>query len=235
MKMLSFDPVPIGNNTYQLQEIVFNDALKVAAINQRLNEKRISVFLSHALQNKEQPLNMTIQERYCLMLKYVEKQSGTLFSTDADFSKCYLHSEENWQSEISQNGITVRQLVGREAEYIEEHCANAAEWIACMLAFQISYDAHETLSALPDRSANDTDFIKQFADRLAYLKQRPQSDFDLIYQDFITLNNQLFTMIHLNVSNQGLVISRGADDAPLRFRPAAAFFGIIKELDQSFA
>jgi len=198
--MLSFDPVPIGNNTYQLQEIVFNDALKVAAINQRLNEKRISAFLSHALCNKEQPLNMTIQERYCLMLKYVEKQSGTLFSTDADFSKCYLHSEENWQPEISQNGITVRQLVGREAEYLEEHCANAAEWIACMLAFQISYEGHEALSALPDRSTNDTDFIKQFADRLAYLKQRPQSDFDLIYQDFIALNNQLFTMIHLNVS-----------------------------------
>ena len=78
--MLSFDPVPIGNNTYQLQEIVFNDALKVAAINQRLNEKRISAFLSHALSNKEQPLNMTVQERYCLMLKYVEKQSATLFS-----------------------------------------------------------------------------------------------------------------------------------------------------------
>ncbi len=233
--MLSFDPVPIGNNTYQLQEIVFNDTLKVAAINQQLNEKRISAFLSHALSNKEQPLNMTVQERYCLMLKYVENQSATLFSTDADFSKCYLYSEENWQSEISQNGVTVRQLIGREAEYLEEHCANAAEWIACMLAFQISYKDHEALSALPDRSANDADFIKQFADRLAYLKQRPQSDFDLIYQDFIALNNQLFTMIHLNVSNQGLVISRGADDAPLRFRPAAAFFGIIKELDQSFA
>ncbi|SDY70316.1 hypothetical protein [Acinetobacter kyonggiensis] len=233
--MLSFDPVPIGNNTYQLQEIVFNDALKVAAINQRLNEKRISAFLSHALCNKEQPLNMTIQERYCLMLKYVEKQSGTLFSTDADFSKCYLHSDANWQSEITRNGITVRQLVGREAEYLEEYCANAAEWIACMLAFQISYSGHEALAELPNRSSNDTDFFKQFSDRLAYLKQRPQSDFDLIYQDFIALNNQLFTMIHLNVSNQGLVISRGADDAPLRFRPAAAFFGIIKELDQSFA
>jgi len=233
--MLSFDPVPIGNNTYQLQEIVFNDALKVAAINQRLNEKRISAFLSHALCNKEQPLNMTVQERYCLMLKYVEKQSVTLFSTDADFSKCYLHSEENWQPEISHNGITVRQLVGREAEYLEEHCANAAEWIACMLAFQISYDGNEKLSELPNRNANDTEFIKQFSERLEFLKKQTQSDFDLIYQDFIALNNQLFTLIHLNVSNQGLVISRGADDAPLRFRPAAAFFGIIKELDQSFA
>ena len=235
MKMLSFDPMPIGNNTYQLQEIVFNDALKVAAINQRLNEKRISAFLSHALSNKEQPLNMTVQERYCLMLKYVENQSATLFSTDANFSKCYLHSEETWQPEISHNGITVRQLVGREAEYLEEHCANAAEWIACMLAFQISYAGHEKLSELPDRNVNDSEFIKQFAERLEFLKKQTQSDFDLIYQDFIALNNQLFTMIHLNVSNQGLVISRGADDAPLRFRPAAAFFGIIKELDQSFA
>jgi hypothetical protein len=104
-----------------------------------------------------------------------------------------------------------------------------------MLAFQISYSGHEALSELPNRSLNDTDFINQFSERLAYLKRRAQSDFDLIYQDFNALNNQLFSKIHLNVSNQGLVISRGADDAPLRFRPAAAFLGIIKELDQSFA
>jgi hypothetical protein len=230
--MLTFDPVQIGNNVYKLHEIEFNNALKVAAIDQRLNEKRISEFLRHVL-DKGQPLVMTAQERYCLMLKYMEKQSITLFSTDTDFSKCYLSSEKPWKSEITQNGITVRQLIGREVEYLEAHCANAAEWIACMLAFQISYSGHDALSELPNRSLNDTDFINQFSERLAYLKRRAQSDFDLIYQDFNALNNQLFSKIYLNVSNQGLVISRGADDAPLRFRPAAAFIGIIKELDQS--
>ena len=40
---------------------------------------------------------------------------------------------------------------------------------------------------------NDTDFINQFSERLAYLKRRAQSDFDLIYQDFNALNNQLFS------------------------------------------
>jgi hypothetical protein len=119
MKMLSFDPVPIGNNTYQLQEIVFNDTLKVAAINQQLNEKRISVFLSHALPNKEQPLNMTVQERYCLMLKYVENQSATLFSTDADFLNAICILKKTGRSEISQNGVTVRQLIGREASILK--------------------------------------------------------------------------------------------------------------------
>ncbi|MEN3978280.1 hypothetical protein [Acinetobacter sp. CWB-B33] len=230
--MLTFDPVQIGNNIYQLHEIEFNNALKVAAIDQRLNEKRISEFLRHIL-DKDQPLLMTAQERYCLMLKYMEKQSITLFSTDTDFSKCYLSNEKPWLNEITHNGITVRQLIGREVEYMEAHCTNAAEWIACMLAFQISYSGHDALSELPNRSLNDTDFINQFSERLAYLKRRAQSDFDLIYQDFNALNNQLFSKIHLNVSNQGLVISRGADDAPLRFHPAAAFIGIIKELDQS--
>lgn len=233
--MLTFDPVPVGNNTYQMQEIIFNDSLKVAAIDKSRNEKRISAFLSHVLANAELPLKMTVQERYFLMLKYVEKQSNTLFSSDTDFSACFLNADSPWLPERTINGITVRQLTGREAEYLEEHCTNAAEWIACMLAFQISYDGHEKLSELPDRSANDSEFIKQFSERLEFLKKQAQSDFDLIYQDFITLNNQLFTMLHLNVSNQGLVISRGADDAPLRFCTTTAFFGIVKELDQSFA
>lgn len=231
--MLTFDPVSIGNTTYQMQEIDFNNALKVATIDQRLNEKRISEFLKHIL-NNDQLLMMTVQERYYLMLRYMEKQSITLFSTDTDFSKCYLTSDKPWQNEITHNGVTVRQLNGKEAEYLEEHCTNAAEWIACMLAFQISYNGHEALSELPNRNLSDTEFLNQFSERLAFLKRRAQSEFNLIYQDFNTLNNQLFSEIQLNVSNQGLVISRGADDAPLRFCPSAAFLGIIKELDQSF-
>lgn len=58
--MLTFDPVPVGNNTYQMQEIIFNDSLKVAAIDKSRNEKRISAFLSHVLANAELPLKMTV-------------------------------------------------------------------------------------------------------------------------------------------------------------------------------
>ncbi|MDH0032920.1 MULTISPECIES: hypothetical protein [unclassified Acinetobacter] len=231
--MLNFDPIPIGEKSYQLNEVIFNDALKVAAVPAKFNEKRISAFLAHSLKDSLLPLKMTAQERIFLMLKYVQQQTNTLFSSDADLSKCFLE-QGVWLDQITERGVTVRQLNGTEAEYLEAHCMNAAEWIACMLAFQISYENHEHLGSFPDRGLPDLAYKDQFSLRLNYLKSLPQSDFDLVYQDFQKLNNQLFTHVQLSVNNDGLVVLRGADDAPLRFRAASAFIGIIKELDKSF-
>ncbi|KYQ84061.1 hypothetical protein AWW72_10830 [Acinetobacter sp. NRRL B-65365] len=231
--MLVFDPIPIGENAYQLSELIFNDALKVSAIDSRLNEKRISSFLGYSLGNMALPLTMTVQERYYLMLKYVQKQTNTLFSSEVNFEDCF-KTETVWNEEISELGVTVRQLNGAEAEYLESKCVNAAEWIACLLAFQIKYENHEHLGLYPDRSLPMNEYIAQFSKRLNYLKSLPQSDFNLIYQDYITLNSKLFTHVELNVNNDGFVVQRGADDAPLRFRPSTCFIGIIKELDKSF-
>ncbi|UUM26364.1 hypothetical protein NQU59_11705 [Acinetobacter colistiniresistens] len=113
--MLVFDPIPIGENAYQLTELTFNDALKVSAIDYKLNEKRISAFLGHALGNQTLPLSLTAQERYFLMLKYVQTQTNTLFSSEVNFENCF-RSEQNWLSQVSENGVTVRQLIGAEAK-----------------------------------------------------------------------------------------------------------------------
>ncbi|RSN83396.1 hypothetical protein EA770_07320 [Acinetobacter baumannii] len=231
--MLDFEAIPIGNNIYQLNELTFNDALKVSAIDFRLNEKRISSFLGHALGDMSSPMSMTVQERYYLMLKYVQNQTNTLFSSEVNFEDCF-RTGLDWNEEISDQGVTVRQLNGTEAEFLESKCVNAAEWIACLLAFQIKYENHEYLGSFPDRSLSTKENIEQFSKRLNYLKTLPQSDFNLIYQDYIALNSNLFTHVELNVNNDGFVVLRGADDAPLRFRPSTCFIGIIKELDKSF-
>jgi len=231
--MLNFDPIPIGGKTYQLNEISFNEALKVAAIDPKLNEKRITSFLSQALQNPQLPLMMTAQERYFLMIKYVQNQTNTLFSSNMDLSNCF-KEQMSWASEVSEVGITVRQINGNEAEYLESNCKNAAEWIACLLAFQIKYENHEYLGELPDRSAIDQIYKQQFIQRLDYIKALPQTEFNLIYLDYLKLNSELFTHIELSVNNEGFVVQRGADDAPVRFRASTCFIGIIKELDKSF-
>lgn len=69
-----------------------------------------------------------------------------MLDVNTDLSKVFLQSENNWKTEATQNGITVRQLVGMEAEFLEANCKNVAEWIACMMAFQLSYSNHEHLS-----------------------------------------------------------------------------------------
>lgn len=52
---------------------------KMERIDHKLNEKRITSFLAHALGNSQLPLFMTVQERYFLMIKYVQNQTNTFF------------------------------------------------------------------------------------------------------------------------------------------------------------
>lgn len=229
--MIQFDPVLIGDYTYQMTEITFNASLKVTVIDKSLNEKRMTAFLSSIL--NVDPLAITVQERYFLMLKYMQKQGQTLFSNDLDFSK-YMVGDCAFAKEIHENGITVRQLTGRDAELLETNCKSAAEWIACMMAMQLSYEGHSLLEHLPDQSADQQVYSQQFMSRLDHIKNLSASDFEQCYDDFSRLNQQLFTHICVMVSNEGLVL-RGADDAPLRFRPSACFIGIIKQLDQSYS
>ncbi|WP_026470387.1 hypothetical protein [Alkanindiges illinoisensis] len=232
--MLTFDAIPIGPTTYTPQELTINDCLKVAVVSQQLNEKRVTVFLKGMLQDDKLPLSITCQERYYLLMKYVEKQGNSLLAIDMDLSACYLPPGMEWKTQITQNGVTVQQLNGRGAEFLESKCKNAIEWLACMMALQLAHEKHPELAVLPDLTVDDAAFEQQFMQRLDYIKKLSQSEFELCYEDFAPLNQQLFSLISLTANNSGLVIERGADDAPVRFRPSAAFIRLIKELDQSF-
>ncbi|MGM7311151.1 hypothetical protein ACOI3P_15720, partial [Acinetobacter baumannii] len=106
--MITFDPVPIGDSTFQMHELSFEQCLKISIIAPNLNEKRLSAFVKSVLDNVD-PLLLTIQERYLLLLKYLEKQSNTMLEVNTDWSKVFLQSENNWKTETTQNGITVRQ------------------------------------------------------------------------------------------------------------------------------
>ncbi|HDH1656612.1 TPA: hypothetical protein PIV11_003694, partial [Acinetobacter baumannii] len=65
--MITFDPVYVGENTYQMQELSFEQCLKISIIAPNFNEKRLSAFLKSALDNVD-PLLLSIQERYFLLL-----------------------------------------------------------------------------------------------------------------------------------------------------------------------
>ncbi|HDH1656668.1 TPA: hypothetical protein PIV11_003753, partial [Acinetobacter baumannii] len=66
--MITFDPVPIGDSTFQMQELSFEQCLKISIIAPNLNEKRLTAFLKSALDSVFDPLVLTIQERYLLLL-----------------------------------------------------------------------------------------------------------------------------------------------------------------------
>ncbi|GAA5003189.1 hypothetical protein GCM10023206_06660 [Acinetobacter puyangensis] len=227
--MITFDDVKIGPNLYQLKELTFNEALKVSVIQKDLNEKRITEFLRNVLVSDQDPLKMFVQERYAILLKYLEKQTNTLLSINIDMQQYLPKLNTDWLPEISVKGAVVRQMSGFEAEYLESKCKSVAEWIACAMAIQLKYDKHEKLDAFPDPEEND--FEIHFLERLEYLKSLPQSEFEQHYQVYADLNDLLCTVVDLAVNDQGFVV-RGTDDAPLRFCPSAAFIGFVKDVDE---
>ncbi len=44
--MITFDPVYVGDNTFQMQELSFEQCLKISIIAPNLNEKDLQLFLN---------------------------------------------------------------------------------------------------------------------------------------------------------------------------------------------
>lgn len=53
--MITFDPVYVGDNTFQMQELSFEQCLKISIIAPNLNEKRLTAFLKSALDSVFDP------------------------------------------------------------------------------------------------------------------------------------------------------------------------------------
>lgn len=228
--MIFFDPICIGTRLYQLQEITFNGALKVSVIPKQLNEKRLSEFLRNSLLNGPDPLQITVVERYALLVSYLYKQTNTLLKTDIELKNYLPKLDQQFQTEITENGLMVRLLTGFEAEYLESQCKSVAEWIACSMALQMHYEKHDVLSGVLE--LNSINFESQFIERLNFLKNLPQSEFEQYYDTYSRLNDQLMTVLDLAINDDGFVVNGGTEDAPVRFCPSAAFLGLIKEVDE---
>lgn len=226
--MITFNPITIQDQHYQMHEITFNDALKISAIPQAQNERRLSEFLRATLKGSVDPLKITVQERYFLLLKYLETQSDTLLGVDVDFA-IFLHDSSNFKTCFKHEDVSLRLITGLEAEYLESKCTSVAEWIACCMALQLSYTEHDVLEGFLDPTASS--FEDAFMQRLGYLKALPLSEFEGYFDDFNGLSESTKLMVDVGLDNEGFTV-RGTDDAPMRFCAASCFFGLFKDLDQ---
>lgn len=226
--MMHFDSIQIGSTCYQLKELTFHNSLKVAAIPKQLNEKRLSELLRHILVDGLDPLKMTVQERYALLITYLEKQTKTLLEIDMNMHPYLPQYQEQWFTSIRLENLTVRQLTGLEAEYLESKCKSVAEWISCAMALQMRYDQHDVLAEAIDLD----NFEPQFLLRLEHFKQLGQIEFNQHYELYSECNNQLQSILRIAVNDHGFVVRGGTDDAPMRFCPSAIFIGLIKDVDE---
>lgn len=232
--MMNLSPFTMNGQVLQFKELIFKSALKVAAIDPKFNEKRLTVFLRQVLGDQIDPLEATVQERYFLLLNYLGQHNGTttLLDIGLDFNLYKVVTPVPWTEQIQSGNFTVRQLTGRDAEFLEENCNSIQEWCCCMIALQIADSTIPELSRLPTNDLDDHINKDLFQTRLNYLKEDGLSAFDPLFGILDKLNDEMSSLVRISISKEGFVVMRGTDDAPVRFRPSSAFTKLFRNLDE---
>lgn len=230
--MIHFERISIGHRNYLMRELTFNSAIRIAKTASDKIEQRLTVFLQDILADTELPLKMTVQERYFLLLNYLNVQQGTILDVQQDVSSYLITDSKAWQTEYTRAAITVRQLTGYDAELLEKHCTNIADWMAASMAIQL-FDADSEMPPLAHNDMSEEERQQRFFERLEFFKDLTVSGFERYYALLQVGNAQMESLVRLSYDSQGIVL-RGADDAPCRFCPSSTFYGIIGQLDGYF-
>lgn len=226
--MLYFDRIPVGQNHYQLNEVSFMEAIKIAHIKREWNERRITQFLKFALKDEHLPLSMTTEERYYLAVKY----SLAKAENEASYAPYLLPAGKPFQTEITYKNIRVRSLTGRDAELLESKCDHIADWILGAMALQVEIQG---IPKLPSLSCTDQELSEALIERSMSIRAMPDSELDEYFNAYTEALSQMESLVSLGFDNEGLTLVGGTDDAPLRFRPTACFSELSRRLEQYLA
>ena len=230
--MFQFSPITIANKNFTMRELSFDEIIKVARISEKLNEKRITAFLGYAIGNLELAQKLTIQERYYLLMQYLSTQQDELTGQKSDYQNYLKPVTEAWQTSIKVDSlITVRQLTGYQAEILECVCDDVVDWLTGAMALQM--DCPEW-PIMPDDTQPADKIDAVMRERIDLIKGLPDSDFDLLCDQYLIGVGQMSSLVDTVFDNDGIVVVchglGGADDAPRRFRPSAAFGRRSREL-----
>lgn len=208
-----------------------NQALKVAHLSTAMHEHRLTQFLETVLDDKNTPLNLTVQERYYLLIQYLSGQADTDLNTKTDYSK-YVHMPMGkWQASYQIEEITVHQLRGFQAELLQECVDDISDWVFGAMCLQIE---SPELGTLPT-SDNKTEWAQLLNDRMPKLLNIPQSDLARLHELYTFANAAMSAYVVYSFDENGIVILGGTDDAPMRFCPLTTLTGIFDALARAFA
>lgn len=229
--MLTFPQVELGSKSVQLREVKIGEALKVARIPESKNERRLSLFLASILDDDQLPLNLSVQERYFLLMEYLDASKETRIGVDFDFSKYRLNQSEKWIDEIVIGDLTVKHLTGEQAELLESVSEDLADWFIGTMLIRIEYKGLVEIKSTDSR-ANQ---LKALSERIKVFESMNQSEADILTQNYLIACEQMAFHLRTGVDRMGITIlaNGGTDDAPARFRAASAFGWIAKQLDGS--
>lgn len=226
-----FEPVLLNGKRQPLRELSFDDAIGIAAIPEHLNEVRITRFLAGVLGDRPLALMMTAQERYYVLLSYLSQQSAdSAISTDIQYAD-YLRTGEP-QVSNDDGAVQVQHLTGAMVEFLESLCSGVADWLLTQMALQMAVPSIEVCSKFVSTTLSEQDLHAETMRRIEAIKKLPLSEFERVYRAYKSQHDAIHTLVRLSYDKDGLTVIGGADDAPARFRPSAALYGVTAELER---
>lgn len=217
--------IDVCGTSYWLKELTIGQALDIAKLPEKLNETRITCFLKH-VQSVKDPLVMTVQERYSLLIQYLAATQQDFAGVSCDYETYLNFPALAWVDEIAiDGGKTLGQLTGLQAEVLEALCEDSADWLMGVMVMQMNLPDWEPV-ALSERQLVQDGFMKRYE----RFKRLGITEADALYQEWNQYRWKLDCLVRLAVDDNGFVIYGGADDAPARFCPAASFGRLVTDL-----
>ncbi|WP_230657772.1 hypothetical protein [Psychrobacter sp. I-STPA10] len=240
-----------------LPDLTIGQAMDIAKIPERFNEKRLSALITHLTNDAELADLLTVQERYYILLnqqmlaehKYSEQgdQHRYLLPTiESDVPDSFEHPNLN---------ISIQHLRGKHVCVLETQCENLFDWLCGQMACQLygdiftqimgednsddKYDKWEAISV----GLTENEINELMQNRVAMLTSLPEYIFNYlvtIYSDMlaslthfvdISNDNQGITLLSVNqASNQEQNTEGLVHSEPARFLTLAALRGTASQL-----
>lgn len=233
--MIDFTPIQEFGEQFLLQELTFRQSVEIADIDKELDERRLTKLLSFILKSRQDPLELTVQQRYYFLLQYLYKQENTILDTTTRKQiPLYFKNTacSTWNIGLEHGTQIVKQMTGKEAEYWELACATVPKKLAGMIAIQYVDTSIPELAEYPDPNCDQEVWKDLIQKRCAYLVDLPSSEFERIYTRFHELNCKLNSHLHIGLSKDGFCLYGGTDDAPMRFCAIDGVTRTIAELEE---
>lgn len=219
------------NTSVLMPDLTIGQAIDIATIQQKYNERRLSALIGHITDNPSLAGSLTVQERYYFLLNHRDLSNHN-YTGDAGGVDSTRFVVETLISEIPDSyvvgEITVQHLRGAHACVIEGLCENVFDWLCGQMACQLYGNLASTIGGdiegfdwdqLP-LDATENAIGKIVKERFELIGALNINQFNDLVHAFNLGNIQLAHLVELSCDMDGLtLLEQGGDQAgqPSRF------------------
>lgn len=238
---MQYPLITIADRDFTFSDIFMSHVFLIAKMPAKHYEKQLSQILHAILANEVDPQTnksidvrkMTCEERYAIFLSYLDiTRDKNSLNIEIDKSEYMNPQVEGFSRERFFNDdetISVRHLTGIEAEALEIGCESTNDWLLGAMAITIGCEKLPPIDV-----ASSLQFVgNMIKSRMELLSSLEHDEFNDLMHAYLLLQDEQKHLVNISF-DQGIVLERinkrGADDAPTRFQPSAAFSRYAKNI-----